>query len=260
MRHKLSSWSSWKTDLKVIVVVFIVLLLGEWLEINQSLRSVGETITNPSVIIANQLIIKISQPFFVLKKSFQAAQRLQKLELKYNQLLAHVSDLEYLEKENQELRHLLDFKKRSPSLVVATPITSHGQPSIGAGLDEGINVGQPVLAAESLLGVIKAVSNHQATITLLAQNSQQPILVVTQSGVEGLLMGDGKNLVLTEIPREAEISSGDRIMTVGQSKIPPRIFVGQIQQVIDRPSAPVKKAIVVQDVSFYEVAAVEVLL
>ncbi len=110
-----------------------------------------------------------------------------------------------------------------------------------------------------LVGLIKETSNYQSTVNLLFQNSTTPILVETESGVEGLMIGNGKNILLTEIPKEANIEVGEKVMTLGQEQIKPQLFVGQIQQIIDRPSSPIKEAIISQETSFYEASIVEVL-
>jgi cell shape-determining protein MreC len=143
--------------------------------------------------------------------------------------------------------------------VIVAPVISYGQPSISAGQTDGVKIGQPVLVAEMLVGLIKSTSTHQSTVDLLFQNTTSPILVKTESGVEGLVMGNGRDILLTEIPKEAEISIDELIVTVGQKQIRPQLVIGRIQQLIDQPSSPIRQAIIHQEISFYEALIVEVL-
>ena len=70
----------------------------------------------------------------------------------------------------------------------------------------------------------------------------------------------GKKILLTEIPKNAVLSVGERVLTVGQELIQPRLLIGQIKEIIDQPSAPTKQAIIEQLVNFYEASILEVLL
>jgi len=246
-------------ELGIAAIIFIVLVLGEWLGLMQPVVSFFERMLQPTVVQVSQITAETNQPLILFRKSFGAARRVQELEREYSQSLAKISELEYLEQENQELRRLFQAQEKTVGTVIAAPIISHGQPSISAGKDEGILVGQPVLVAEMLVGLVKSTTTHQSTINLLFQNMTQPILVKTEGGIEGLVVGNGKNILLTEISKEADISIGERVITVGQEQIQPRLVVGRVQQLIDQPSAPIKQAIIHQEISFYEASIVEVL-
>ena len=243
----------------IALIILAVVILGEWLGLVQPAVSVLEQLLQPAVVKTSQLMINANQPLVLLNKSFGAARRVQELEREYSQSLAKISELEYLEQENQELRRLLQTQEKTVEVVIAAPVISHGQPSISAGQAEGVKIGQPVLVAEILVGLIKSTTTHQSTVSLLFQHTTQPILVKTESGVEGLVVGNGKYILLTEIPKEAEISIGELVVTVDQEQIQPQLVIGQVQQLIDPPSAPIKQAIIHQNISFYEASIVEVL-
>jgi cell shape-determining protein MreC len=253
------SYQKFWPELGIAAIIFIVMVLGEWLGMLQPVVSFFEHMLQPAVVQVSRVTAESNQPLILFRKSFGAARRVQELELEYSRSLAKISELEYLEQENQELRRLFQAQEKTTRTVIAAPIVSHGQPSISAGQDEGVLVGQPVLVAEVLVGLVKSTTNHQSIINLLFQNSTQPILVKTESGVEGLIVGNGKNILLTEISKEAEVAIGERVITVGQEQIQPQLVVGRVQQLIDQPSAPIKQAVIYQEASFYEASIVEVL-
>jgi len=254
-----SNYQKFWFELVIATTVFLILTFGEWLGIVRPAMSVFERALQPAVVKISQLVINATQPLVLFKKSFNSARRVQELEQEYSQSLAKISELEYLEKENQELRRLLQTRQKTAPVVVAAPIISLGQPSISIGRAANVKTGQPVLVAETLVGLIKSTSDYQSVVSLLSQHTAVPILVKTESGVEGLVMGNGKNILFTEIPKEAEISIGELVVTVGQEQIQSQLLIGRVQQVVDQPSAPIKQAIIQQEVSFYEASIVEVL-
>ncbi len=246
-------------ELLMVVTMAMILFLGEWLGLIQPVISTFEHLTQPIMVNTSRVVATIIQPLTLLKISFNSARRVQELEQQYSYALAELSELEYLQSENQELRQLLRAQKRmTPPMIIASVI-SRGQPSISVGQADGVKIGQPVLVARMLVGLVKATSHRQSIVNLLFQHTVEPVLVKTEHGVEGLVKGDGKNIILTEIPRTATISVGDLVMTIGQEQIPSQLIVGRIQKLIDQPSAPIREAILEQEVSFYEASMVEVL-
>jgi len=254
-----SSYQKFWFELSIVITIFAILLLGEWLGLVQPIASVFERLLQPVVVKTSQMMMVVSRPVTLFKNSFNSARRVQELEQEYSYSLAKISELEYLQLENQELRQLLQTQEKMIPVVIAAPIISRGQPSISAGDEEGVEVGQPVLVAKMMVGLIKSTSSHQSVVSLLSHNTTSPILVKTKNGAEGLIVGDGKNILLTEISKEAEVSVGDLVVTVGQEQVRSQLVVGRVQQLIDRPSAPIKEAIISQEVSFYEASMVEVL-
>ena len=80
----------------------------------------------------------------------------------------------------------------------------------------------------------------------------------TESGVEGVIFGDGKNVVMHHIPREIQVTEGERVFTIGQQGIQKNMFVGKIGRITADPSAPTKEAVIDQYVSFFDSVLVEV--
>ncbi|MBT3249483.1 MAG: rod shape-determining protein MreC [Candidatus Pacebacteria bacterium] len=246
-------------ELGLVIAVFIIIFFGEWLGLVQPVISFFERGSQPALIRVDQIVAAANQPLVLLKSSLNASQQVKELEQAYSLSLARILELEYLESENNELRQLLQVQEKETPMKIAVPIISRGQPSISIGKADNVRVGQPVLVAEMLVGVIRSISDHQSVVGLLAQDNKTSILAKTESGVSGLVVGNGKNILLTEIPKEAQLSIGELVVTVGQEQIHPQLILGQVQQIIDQPSAPVKEAILTQKVSFYEASIVEVI-
>lgn len=191
------------------------------------------------------------------------ARRVQDLELKLAHAQAQLSQLDQLRAENGELRQLLNSSDRSLNQVTITrPIVSLAQPAIffdqslsGQAL---IRVGAPVLVKQTLVGLVSKIDANLAYISLLWQKETPLILVETQTGVQGILRGNGKYVLLTEVPTDQELIIGERVITTGQEGIEQGLYVGEIQSIQSGHSSAVKTAIIQQYVSFYETALVEV--
>jgi rod shape-determining protein MreC len=254
-----SSQRTFWVELITLFIIWGVILIGEWLGLITPIATVFEKSLQPTIVKISRLTFAINQPFLSVNKSYKAAKRVQELEQEYSQSLARISQLEYLEQENQELRRLLEVHDRSESMNISSPVISRGQPSLSVGEADGVKLGQPVLAAQTLVGVIDSVSTHQSMVSLLPQVNSQPLLAQTETGVKGIVIGDGKQIILTELPKDAVINVGERVLTMGQEQIKPHLLLGQVQLIIDEPAAPIKQAILEQSASFYEVSIVEIM-
>ena len=191
------------------------------------------------------------------------ARRVQDLELKLAHAQAQLSQLDQLQAENSELRQLLNSSDRSLNQVTITrPIVSLAQPAIffdqSFGEQSLVRVGAPVLVKETLVGLVAKIEANLAYISLLWQEETPLILVETQTGVQGILRGNGKYVLLTEVPTDQELIIGERVATTGQEGIEQGLYVGEIQSIQSGHSAAVKTAIIQQYVSFYETTLVEV--
>lgn len=254
----LSDRSKFWTELFFTTVLVLIIFIGEWLGLIAPLTSSLELVTQPALIRMKNWGAAINQPVSLTKKSFSAARRVQELEKDYSSALAMISKLEYIELENQELRRLLETQARPHPVIISSQVVSYGLPSVSVGKDSNVSKGQPVLAAQTLVGLIGEVSTHQSRVNLLDQKTYQPILAETESGIEGIIIGDGKKILFTQIPKDVELVIGERVVTSGQELISPRLLIGQIQEVIDKPAAPTKQAVIKQGVSFYETPILEV--
>jgi cell shape-determining protein MreC len=223
------------------------------------IESLGGNMPTTFLSKISPLSWSVQKPINLFTTSFKAAAKLQELELKYGLALSQISDLEHLAEENQELHDLLKTYTRNEAKFLIAEVISYGQPSVSVGEAVGVKVGQPVLVSKNLVGLIDSVDKHHAQVKLLAQNKTTPILAQTQSGLEGLVVGDGRNILLTQLPQSAAISPGEKVTTVGQSQISPKIMIGEVEAVFDQPAAATKQAVISQVVSFYTTPTVEVL-
>ncbi len=248
---------------RVLVIVLLIMLLTffEFIDLNTTFIKLGQDLVQPVMQINVQLGVKLYQTAQNVRSWHNAAHRIRDLELKLAQTSAQLSQIEQLEKENQELRQLLNSSDRSLGRVVLTsPILSLAQPAVGLPREASVKPGLAVLVENTLVGVVTEIRLDIAYLGLLWQKDCPFVLAETEAGVQGLISGDGRRVLLTEVPIEDELEVGQRVVTSGQEGIEAGLYIGQIRSIHSGTSAATKTAVIEQLVSFYDTTLVEIKL
>ncbi len=243
----------------LIGISLFLLSLMQVANLNQALTTQGRQLVQPLLKIE----VRVATSLYQLVDSFQrwrtTARRIQDLEIKLATALAQLSELEQVKQENQRLRELLNSSDRSlKPTTLTSPILSLSQPAAGLPQEAKVREGAAVLVQGTLVGLVAETRLNIAYINLLWQESAQPVLAETQTGVQGIVAGDGKNVLLTEVSIEQEIQVGQRVVSSGQEGVDKGLYIGEISAIKSGQSAAVKTAIIQQYVSFYEATVVEI--
>lgn len=240
-----------------IIFLSILFELVGWFDV---LRIIGQKLTVPVLAQNTQLVEKMFRPYELLQFTYNKSKYLQQLESKHAQTLSQLNELDALRVENEELKKLLGTSDRrlSRETIIGAPIVSLAFPAVGVGLSDGVELNDMVLVDQVLVGTIESVSEYQSQVSLLSSKRKNRILARTESGVEGVIDGDGRNVLLTHIPRSVEVSEGERVVTVGQEGIERNILIGTVQRAEQNPSDATQTLVISQLASFYTAVLVEV--
>lgn len=144
-----------------------------------------------------------------------------------------------VEAENEVLRGLLNFNPGPESAFISARVISDDGGTfsesmlIYAGVREGVNNGQAVVAGEGLVGRIAGVAHRSSRVLLITDlNSRIPVMIES-SRARGILAGRNEDKpILTKLPPGTIVAPGDRIVTSGHGgAFPAGIPVGQISGV-----------------------------
>lgn len=144
-----------------------------------------------------------------------------------------------------------------PARVIGTagepwPLVYH----LSVGKADGVMIGQPVIAAEGLVGRIEVVDEHTSSAALVTDPLLAVACEVLPGGARGVLrfrLGQRPGLYLEYVPLTDTVSVGAAVATSGMShRFPPGIPVGEVArvgrdpgglvQVIEvRPAAPLAR-------------------
>lgn len=240
-------------------VVILGLLVFEYLGLMRVFTDFGGRVIRPMRVFAGSVVRLVEAPFFTLKGSIKAARRIKMLEERYSEVLAQLGEFKGLEEENKELRSLLENTDRQAREVVITaPVVSYVGPSLGVGSGDGVEVGDLVFVAQTLVGRIKEIDENFSQINLIYEKDFQPLVVKNNEGVTGIVKGDGRRVVFSEVMLEENPAPESRLVTMGQIGVEKDLFVGQVGKLISGVSDPVKTYQVTRLVDFYQARVVEV--
>lgn len=241
-----------------VLTLLVVVVVGELIGSNSWLVTRMQQLVLPVVQLHLTLTRSVVAAPHSIQQQSTAARRIQDLEFRLSESYALLSELEMLKRENEQLRELAGAVSKNTSRIIAAPVVSFAQPAVAAGSEQGVVSGQMVLVAATLVGRISQVQDQQATVVLLSQSDSQPLLAQTESGIQGLVVGDGRRVMLEEIPLDSKVENGTRLTTVGQPGVPGGIFIGRVAAVTSNPATATQTIAIEQLVTFFDTAVVEI--
>jgi rod shape-determining protein MreC len=178
--------------------------------------------------------------------------------------------------ENAQLRKLAGLDESGAIPGGYTPVTGRvtarsptvwfADVAIDVGSGDGVEVDDPVVNGDGLVGTVEAVTGGTARVTLIADHSSAVSAKIVPSGVQGVLkpaVGDPDDLILDFLDSEKRVGKGQDVVTSGWrsqeigSDYPPNLPIGEVveaslqvqeaqQQVHVRPFADLRNLDLVQ--------------
>lgn len=229
----------------------------------QPLTSLMTTLTSPAQLGATGITESVTNFWSSLLSLRTVQQEAAALGVRNLQLQAEVNTLQEVEKENEQLRAMLDFAQTRPRLelrgaqivarVIGTESTNFlDSILIDLGRDAGIKVGMPVVTDQGLVGRISAVNDATSTVLLLNDPSSSASALMGESRLNGVVRGSTSGqLIMDFIPQGPTFSTGEVVLTSGLgARFPKGIVIGQIESVETQANAVFQKAIVHPSVDF----------
>jgi len=167
-----------------------------------------------------------------------------RLEAEIARLQSQIIDLQQQNTQLQVLSALLDFASSHPENEYLSASIIGRDPSpflyyviINRGSDDGLRRGMPVVSSQGLVGRVAAVTANAARVQLITDPGMAVNIRLQGSGAEAVLQGSiTGELTLTSIPQEAEVQTGDLVLTSGLGgNYPPNILIGQVSGVRQSP-------------------------
>ncbi|HET6998686.1 MAG TPA: rod shape-determining protein MreC [Solirubrobacterales bacterium] len=151
--------------------------------------------------------------------------------------------------ENAQLSKLLELDRSGaiPSgyepvtgrVIARSPTVWFSDVTIDAGSGDGVQVEDPVVNGDGLVGTVSAVTGGSAQVTLIADHSSAVSAKVVPIGVQGVVrpnVGDPGDLILDFIDSSKHVHRGQPVVTAGwrseeiESRFPPNIPIGEVTQ------------------------------
>jgi rod shape-determining protein MreC len=184
------------------------------------------------------------QDFFTAPRDI-ASLRQQNSELQNDvaELQAQVIQLQQQVGETQVLAALVDFSRARPENTYRAAAVIGRDPSpflhyiiINRGSNDDIRRGMPVVTNQGLVGRVDAVIANAARVQLITDPASSVNVRLQNAEEEGALVGSVTgDVVLELIPQDAEVETGDLVLTSGLGGgYPPDLIVGQVVNIRSR--------------------------
>ena len=227
-----------KFSLFALIVLSIVLISIETIEakpFNYFRSFIKDTIYRGS--------LAVSAPFKVfdnfaeyIDKHLNLYSNYDELKKENNKLKNNISESDFLEFENAQLRKLIEEQVSSSSDLLSARVMIDKQSPylnsfiINIGSNKNIKNGMAVLDGKNFVGRIVDVNFFSSRVLLVSDlNSKIPV-IVEPSGHHAILSGRGTNKPILEyLPENYTIQDGDKVYTSGKEGIfSPGIPIGEI--------------------------------
>lgn len=184
------------------------------------------------------------QTNIVLQQKIQLLKENTRLKQKQIYLQAQVQKLRALEAENQELRELLQSAgKENDSFSEARLIHVDSDPfrhqiMLNKGTQNGVEVGQPVIDSDGLVGVVLGVNEKTSRVLLLTDAGFAVPVQSVRSGERAIATGSGTGgqMRLNYVTSTADFVEGDQLVTSGLGgRFPAGYPVGVITSILHDP-------------------------
>ena len=235
----LSKGTKQRFSLFVLIIISILLIFFDSIDtkiLNNSRSFIKDTIYRGTIAVSLP-----SKSFSQFSKNVSDHLNLYK---DYNQLKEenaklknNISEIDFLELENSQLRQLIDEQIQSPSnLVSARVIIDKQSPYLNSfiiniGTNKKIKKGMAALDGKNFVGRIVDVNYFSSRVLLISDlNSKIPI-IIEPTAEHGILSGHGsENPTIDYLPENYKLKDNDKIYTSGKEGIfSPGLPIGEIK-------------------------------
>lgn len=216
------------------------------------------TVTYPFVTAANAISNGVNG--FIDKLVNADTYKSQNDELRelVTQMYERTADYEELQKENEQLREMLnlskkheDFKFSEPCSIVARNANDiYGGFTINHGSTSGISLNDPIITSVGLIGRVTDIAPNYARVSTILSPQVNVGVYTQRTKTTGVLESNTATAeqglcLMSNILKDADINPGDVIVTSGQSGLfPEGLIVGTVKEVYDDPNGLSKHALI----------------
>ena len=241
-------------------------------------RSAGALAVKPFQVGAERVVRPFRDLYGYAAGLLQAKSEADRLRAEVERLRQEATQYRTAFEENKTLRTYVDFKapRAFPNdyrpvfaaVLAYPPSAFEQQVVIAAGSDSGIELNDPVVSPDGLVGRITNVTPGTAQVTLLTDRSSSVAAIDLDHNASGLILGRGPDngLVLDNVEKRYVVEPGDEIVTEGTQRgkwpslYPRGIRIGTVSFVNQTSSEIFKRIQVEPAVDFGALRAVVVLV
>jgi rod shape-determining protein MreC len=136
--------------------------------------------------------------------------------------------------------HLFDYRPVTASVEAQSPNLWYSTVNIDKGSSAGVQVNDPVIDGEGLIGKVTTAAPDGAQVSLITDSSVAVAAMINETGAPGMVypkVGEPNTLVIQYLPANTPVSVGNYVVTSGTisskgaSLFPRGIPIGQVSSV-----------------------------
>lgn len=209
----------------------------------------------------------VIQHTFSFIPNITALQRENELLRKINVNLAdEVNQLREARLENIRLRSMIALRETSSVPLVAAKVIGknlnllRNTVTLNAGASDSVQIGNPIVTGEGLVGRIVAVSSHYSIGQLIFNVDFRASAKAQRSRVDGIIAWDGQTLLLNNVAKTQDVKEGDAVITSEYSSaFPAGVKIGIVSSISEIPNSLFKKIEVIPTVNLTQTEEVFVM-
>ena len=194
---------------------------------------------------AADVISFFSSPVAVAKSLMFLEEENQLLREKTLSLSLQVESMLNLQRENEELLGMLDFKRQTKLIIRPARVVNKGTQAnllsiiIDGGQIDGIRKNQAVLTPDGVIGKTIESGSKASIVQLISDANFRLSVRILPSGATGILrFMKGNTAQIREVQKNVDINIGDKVVTSGFSDIyPSGLPVGKVEGVYEDRSS-----------------------
>lgn len=239
-RERPLSWTRTLYLLVALVLISLALILLSQGRYLQPLESAAGQVLTPIQQAVSDLTGTVGGWIDGVRRINELEEENRKLRAALDAVTAENARLQSLEEENRQLRDALKFQVERPDIKAVLASNIGGDPTgmmeiltIDRGSEQGIAPGMAVVSPGGILvGQVQSVKADRATVLLITDIASHIPVATQRTRTPGVLEGRwqrGGRMVMTHIPRDADVKDGDILLTTGVGGNFPRgLISGQI--------------------------------
>jgi rod shape-determining protein MreC len=161
-------------------------------------------------------------------------------------LRLRLNELETLEDETLKLRHLLEFRNRTPRRLLACDVLGRDASGwwqtlrLDKGLADGAQTDMAVTTPEGLIGRVIGATLHTCDVLLISDPKCKISALVSRSQAFGIVTGRGVTaqglpvcrMEFINVDRRHPVQNGDEVVTSGLGGVfPKNLLIGRLENV-----------------------------
>lgn len=163
-------------------------------------------------------------------ETFDARGENEELRTEVAELREELADAQEATAENEQFRSLLDLEKANATVAAYDNVTGrvigrsptvwYSTVTIDVGSGEGVEVNDPVITGEGLVGRVSETTRGTAEVTLITDHRSAVSATLLPDGPDGVVepeVGDPDDLLLDFIDNDQEVEEGQILVTAGWS-------------------------------------------